>query len=104
MSSQRKTLAFGRLSISKIRFRNKFQQSRADKISFIKSFYRSEGFLFGGELEASLGVVCFPDVYSGDLLILSWQISKLKGQVILFAVTNENIFSTKKNNFNIEVL
>ena len=57
---------------------------------------RSEGFLFGGELEASLGVVRFPDVYSGDLLILSWQISKLKGQVILFADTNENIFSTQK--------
>ena len=57
---------------------------------------RSEGFLFGGELEASLGVVCFPDVYSGDLLILSWQISKLKGQVIFLLIQMKIFFPQKR--------
>lgn len=40
-------------------------------------YSRSEGFLFDGELEGSLGVVSFPEICKGDLLILSWHISEL---------------------------
>ena len=45
-------------------------------IKLLIVIFRSEGFLFNGELKCSLGVVSYPELFAGDHLILSWHISE----------------------------
>ena len=76
MSFQRKRVALERSS-------HRILFATEHKVNFAKLIlnctwilYRSEGFLSDGVLEGSLGLVSFPEICSGDLMIISWHISK----------------------------